>query len=247
MTQENLNEIDRLRDQVHSLRPLPELTFSSLQEAINLEWVYHSNGIEGNTLSLIETKVVLEGLTVGRGKTVREHLEVINHKESIEYIQSLVDSGKSLTVNIINEIHNLVVKDTVKDAGAYRTQNIIISGSAVTTPNYSQVPSAMVHLINWSASEEFNQYHPLIRAAMFHSEFLKIHPFSDGNGRTGRLLSNLMLMQADYLPVIIRVENRLAYYDALDMAAGKQDYSKLNALFIQEELRMLERYYEVLN
>ncbi|KZX38221.1 Fic family protein [Wohlfahrtiimonas chitiniclastica] len=245
MINENLNKIDALRDQIHSLRPLPELTLSSLQEAMNLEWIYHSNAIEGNTLTLNETKVILEGLTVGQGKTLREHLEVINHQEAIDYIQSLIQSDADLTENIIKETHYLVTKNTVKDAGAYRTQNVVISGASTAPPNHIKVPEAMAELIQWFNSEEFNQYHPVIRAAMFHNEFVKIHPFSDGNGRTGRLLSNLILMQADYLPVIIRAENRLAYYDALDLACRSYDYSMINELFIQEELRSLERYWDI--
>ncbi|MBS7829181.1 Fic family protein [Wohlfahrtiimonas chitiniclastica] len=245
MIQENLNKIDVLRDQIHSLRPLPELTLSSLQEAMNLEWIYHSNAIEGNTLTLNETKVILEGLTVGQGKTLREHLEVINHQEAIDYIQSLIQNDSPLTENIIKETHYLVTKNTVKDAGAYRTQNVVISGASTTPPSHVKVPDAMVELMEWFKSEEFNQYHPVIRAAMFHNEFVKIHPFSDGNGRTGRLLSNLILMQADYLPVIIRAENRLSYYDALDLACRAQDYSMINELFIQEELRSLERYWDI--
>ncbi|MHC5226487.1 Fic family protein [Ignatzschineria sp. LJL83] len=245
MVQEKLNQIDTLKDQIHDLRPLPELTLSSLQEAMNLEWIYHSNAIEGNTLTLNETKVILEGLTVGQGKTLREHLEVINHQEAIDYIQSLIRNDEPLLENMIKETHYLVTKNTVKDAGAYRTQNVVISGASTTPPNHLKVSDAMKELMQWFHSDEFNQLHPVIRAAMFHNEFVKIHPFSDGNGRTGRLISNLILMQADYLPVIIRAENRLAYYDALDIACRGQDYSQINELFIQEELRSLERYWDI--
>lgn len=244
--QNQLVNIDELKAKIHSYRPLPELTLTSLQEAMNLEWIYHSNAIEGNTLTINETKVILEGLTVGQGKTLREHLEVINHQEAILYIQSLIQNNELLTENIIKETHYLVTKNTVKDAGSYRTQNVVISGASTIPPNYIKVPEEMTKLME-RFNTEFQDYHPVIRAAQFHNDFVKIHPFSDGNGRTGRLLSNLILMQDDYLPVIIRAENRLSYYDALDIACLKQDYSKINELFINEELRSLERYLAIIN
>lgn len=209
-------EIDKKKALLDAKRPLPKYTLKSIRENLLLEWTYNSNAIEGNTLTLLETKVVLEGITVG-GKTLREHLEVINHREAIFYVEDIVKKNESLTEWQIKGIHRLVLKGINDNyAGSYRDQQVIISGAKHIPPEPYLVKDHMEELIKWYDNSK--ELHPVERAAMLHIIFVGIHPFVDGNGRTSRLLLNLELMKNGYPPIIIRAENRLKYYSALDKA-----------------------------
>lgn len=238
------DEIDSKLSKLNSKRPLPEATLKSLKESNILNWTYHSNAIEGNTLTLRETKVVLEGITIG-GKSVKEHLEVINHKEAILYLEELVkESEKTAEINIKN-IHSLILKEIDNDnAGKYRSENVIISGATLKPCDYTRVSEEMEKLIikydNWK------EYHPIIKAALLHGEFVFIHPFVDGNGRTARLLMNFEAIKNGYLPIIIRKEVRSSYYDALDKAMTTRDYTDFIKLVVEEENRILDLYLEVI-
>lgn len=183
------SKIDDKKKILDSKRPIPRNTLNSLRENYVLEWTYNSNAIEGNTLTLVETKVVLEGITVG-GKSMREHLEVINHKEAIEFLEALAKEDNNLSEFDIKSIHNLVLKGIDNEnAGKYRTQNVIISGAKHIPPESILVPEQMEQLI-LRYNEWCEKYHPIVVAALLHGEFVKIHPFIDGNGRTSRLLMN---------------------------------------------------------
>ncbi len=209
------NKIDKLQKELNNLRPLPKNTVKSLHEQLVLEWTYNSNAIEGNTLTLKETKVVLEGITIG-GKSMREHFEAINHKEAIDYVEAIVANDEPFTEHVIKSIHQLILKDIDNDnAGVYRKENVLIAGVEHTPPDHILVAEQMANLM-----EEHNDFngHPLERAARLHIDFVKIHPFVDGNGRTARLLMNLDLMKAGLQPVVIKASNRLSYYEALDKA-----------------------------
>jgi len=150
-----------------------------------LEWTYNSNAIEGNTLTLKETKVVLEGITIG-GKSLREHMEAINHKEVIDYVESRVKNNESLNEYTIKSIHQLVLKNIdVDNAGVYRKENVLISGATHIPPDYLVVPEQVDKLLDWH--KNFTG-HSIERAAILHMDFVKTHPFVDGNGRTARLL-----------------------------------------------------------
>lgn len=225
-------------------RPLSKELSESLRKAINLEWTYNSNGIEGNTLTLKETKVVLEGITIG-GKSVREHLETINHENAIEYLEDLLDDNKEISEWDIKGLHQLILKgidDT--NAGKYRNQDVIISGAEHRPPNYIKIPELMEQLvINYN---EWDKYHPITRASLLHGELVKIHPFIDGNGRTSRLIMNLALMKNGYVPVIITKENRLKYYETLDKAHTSGDYTDFIKLVTEAENKMLDRYLEII-
>src|SRR5699024_6686813 len=170
-----------------------------------------------------ETKVVLEGITVG-GKTLQEHLEVINHQDAIFYVEDIVRSEEPLSEWQIKNLHRLVLKG-IDDryAGVYRDQQVFISGATHTPPPPLKIQEQMDALMNWY-NDEAQEMHPIVRGAMLHAIFVGIHPFIDGNGRTSRLLLNLELMKAGYPPIIIRVENRLAYYNTLDKAHTTEDY-----------------------
>lgn len=237
-------EVDGLKEKLDSKRPISQETLKSLKETINLEWTYNSNGIEGNTLTLRETQVVLEGITVG-GKTIKEHLEAINHEKAIIYLDELVKDNKPITEWNIKNIHQLILKEIDNDnAGKYRRENVTIKGATHIPPDYIKIPELMEKLIlNY---ETWNKYHPIIQAALLHGELVKIHPFVDGNGRTSRLVMNLDLMNNGYNPVIIKKEDRLEYYEALDKAHTTGNYTDFVKLINKLEIEMLNKYLQLL-
>jgi excisionase family DNA binding protein len=238
------NEVDELNKKLNSKRPISKDTLRTLKEAINLEWTYNSNGIEGNTLTLRETQVVLEGITVG-GKSIKEHLEAINHEQAILYLDELVKDKNPITEWNIKSIHGLVLKEIDNEnAGRYRIEPVMIKGATHIPPDYVIVPELMEKLV--TSYKEWNKYHPIIKAALLHGELVKIHPFVDGNGRTSRLVMNLSLMNSGYLPVIIKKEKKLEYYNALDKAHTTGDYTDFVKLVTELEIEMLNKYLELL-
>jgi Fic family protein len=219
---ENIDIKKHLLDQK---RPLPLHTVRSIREHLIVNWTYHSNAIEGNTLTLSETKVALEGITIG-GKTLQEHLEVINHRDAIFYVEEIVQTNEALSEWQIKSIHRLILKGIHDDyAGMYRKENVLISGAKHIPPDALQAPLQMEQFIKWYENEG-QQLHPVARAALVHSDFVKIHPFIDGNGRTARLLLNFELMKSGYPPIVIEKEIRAEYYAALDEAHPTGDNEK---------------------
>ena len=238
------DEVDSLKNELDNKRPIPKETLKSLRESINLEWTYNSNGIEGNTLTLRETQVVLEGITVG-GKSIKEHLEAINHEKAILFLDDLVKDNEPISEWNIKNIHQLILKDIDNEnAGRYRKENVTIKGATHIPPDYLKVSELMEKLI--LTYNTWNEYHPIIQAALLHGELVKIHPFVDGNGRTSRLLMNLVLMNNGYNPVIIKKESRLKYYEALDKAHTTGDYTDFVKLVNKLEIEMLKKYLELL-
>jgi Fic family protein len=239
-----LEAIDDDKAKLDAARPLPKHSLATLREKLALEWTYHSNAIEGNTLTLRETKVVLEGITVG-GKSLREHFEATNHRDAIVYVEDLIAKDEPLSEWQIRNIHSLVLK-AIDDgeAGRYRQENVVIAGASTTPPDFLHLPQEMAALIEWHVRAQTQ--HPVARAAELHTRFVKIHPFIDGNGRTGRLLLNFELMKAGYPPAIIRKEDRLAYYDALDEACVTGNYDAITQLVGQAVERSLDTYLQVL-
>ncbi|XID93142.1 Fic family protein [Paenibacillaceae bacterium WGS1546] len=231
--------IDQKKQLLDAKRPFPPHTLTSIRDHLIVNWTYNSNAIEGNTLTLSETKVVLEGITIG-GKTISEHLEALNHKEAILYIEELVKQNHALTEWQIKSIHNLILKGIMDDqAGIYRTQNVLISGARHVPPDFSQVPDLMARFTQWLVDEGVS-LHPVTRAAIIHSDFVKIHPFVDGNGRTARLLLNLELMKNGFPPIVIEKEQRLAYYTALDETHTSGDFSS----FIDFVVPIVDRTFD---
>ena len=230
--------IDEKKAKLDSLRPFPEHTLKSLQKKIALEWTYHSNAIEGNTLTLKETKVALEGITIG-GKSVKEHLEAINHNEAVQYLYELIKNNESISEWQIKQIHSLVLKNIdSKNAGTYRKENVLISGAEHTPPDYITIIDEMKTLVQ-NYKEKWQAMHPLKRSSLLHIEFVKIHPFVDGNGRTARLLQNFELMKKGFPPIVIKKENRLEYYNALNKAHTKKkidDFMTLIANCMEKSL-----------
>ena len=237
--------IDSLKNKLDAQRPLSPSIVKNLQEDLILRWTYHSNAIEGNTLTLLETKVVLEGITVG-GKALREHFEAINHRNAIYYVEDIIKKEEPFSEWQIRNIHQLILKNIDDDnAGRYRQQNVLISGATNTPPDYTLLNDKMAQFIDWYNTEA-DLMHPIERAAKVHADFVGIHPFIDGNGRTSRLLMNLELMKAGYPPCVITVENRLAYYEALDqwMASGQTEF--FNQLVADAVLEGFRPYQVVL-
>jgi Fic family protein len=215
--------IDELKKKIDEHRPFSQRLADSLHEKLIIEWTYNSNAIEGNTLTLSETKVVLEGITIG-GKSVVEHLEAINHRDAICFLEEWIADNEPLSEWNIKNIHALVLKEiNNQNAGKYRLENVVIGGAEHLPPKHHEVDSLMKHLM-LEYKDAWKSFHPVIRATLLHGEFVKIHPFIDGNGRTARLLLNFELMKNGYTPIIIKKENRARYYEVLDYAHTTMDY-----------------------
>lgn len=233
------NKIDHLKATLDAYRPLPKAVVKNLHEDLVLRWTYNSNAIEGNTLTLMETKVVLEGITIG-GKSLREHFEAINHRDAILFVEELVQQQQTLSEWDIRNIHHLILKNIdEQNAGCYRSLNVLVSGATQTPPDHLLVPEQMAAFI----SNLDKNLHPVERAARVHVDFVGIHPFVDGNGRTSRLLMNLELMKAGFPPVVIPVEQRLRYYQALDKAHVDGDYLPFLELVVEVVEQSFQPYF----
>ncbi len=229
---------DLLKAKLDTYRPLNTQVVNNLHDNLVLQWTYHSNAIEGNTLTLKETKVALEGITIG-GKTLREHFEAINHRDAILFVEERVGQQQTLNEWTIKALHQLVLKNIDSHhAGCYRQVNVLISGAEHRPPHALQMPEQMAAFIHW-CNHEAQVLHPIERAARVHGEFVKIHPFVDGNGRTSRLLMNRELMKAGFPATVIKVEQRLDYYQALDKAHCTDDYGD----FIKLVTRAVEKSF----
>ncbi len=238
----NYQKLDSLKAKLDSYRPLKKEIVKNLREDLIVRWTYNSNAIEGNTLTLKETKVALEGITIG-GKTVREHLEAINHREAILYLEDLVKENTTFSETGIKSLHQLILKKIDdENAGRYRTINVVISGAKHTPPDYLHVPDEMKVFIDWYEKEK-SKIHPVELASRVHSDFVKIHPFVDGNGRTARLLMNLELMKAGFPPAVLPVEKRLEYYEVLDKTHTENDYEPFLNLMIETVEKSFEPYW----
>ena len=239
-----LDEIDALKKELDQLRPLSGEQGKSLKTLFDVDFTYNSTAIEGNTYSYQETKVVLlDGITIG-GKPVREHLEIINHKEAIDYIEELANRKKpELRRSDIFNIHSLVLRGIdPESAGKYRTVPAYVlqqDGSKHMFCDPLRITDEMDEFYNWLFSESGE--HPVITAAEGHTRFVSIHPFADGNGRTARLIMNLLLLQSGYVPAIIKNRDRVQYLDALEKwqtAGHKDDFYKMIMEYERESLEL---------
>jgi Fic family protein len=242
----HLNRIQEKKKALDAMRPLPSIVVQKIKESLSLEWTYNSNGIEGNTMTLQETKMVIkEGMTV-KGKSLREHFEAVNHNDAIEYLESLISDKYILKETDILELHHLVLQRIEKDfLGRFRTSGVRISGANFVPPNALKVSDLISDLINW-VNHESKDLNTVIKATIFHHRFVWIHPFFDGNGRTVRLAFNLLLMKEGFPPAIILKNDRKKYYDALNRA-NNGDYSKLLLLVLQALERSLDIYVSSLS
>lgn len=229
------------KQRLDGFRPLSKSILNRLQEDISVEWTYNSNAIEGNTLSLNETRVVLQqGITIG-GKTLREHFETLNHQKAIDWLTDRVGQKQPLRVKDILHLHFLVMSGIADDyAGVIRAGRVRITGANFIPPNPLKVPELLDELIEWVIQNP-QKLGIVELISVFHHRFVWIHPFFDGNGRTARLVMNLLLMQWGFPPVIILKVDRMKYYRALNEANSYQ-YQKLFLLIFQGLEQSLDRY-----
>lgn len=224
-------------------RPLTEGELERLDEEFLTEYTYNSNAIEGNTLTLRETDMVLRGLTIDR-KSLKEHLEVIGHKEAFEYVRQLVSENIPMSEKVIKDIHYLVLADKKEDRGVYRRVPVRIMGAEnEPVQPYLIIPKMRELLVQYKNSKE----DIVNKLARFHIEFEGIHPFIDGNGRTGRLLVNLELMNAGYPPIDIKFTDRLEYYKAFDEYHTKHKLSAMADMFARYINQRLDLYLSILD
>jgi len=223
-------------------RPLTEGELERLNEEFIVENTYNSNAIEGNTLTLRETELVLRGLTIDK-KPLKDHLEAVGHRDAFYFVCDLVKQKTALTESVIKQIHTLVLADKPHDRGIYRRVPVRIMGAVHTPPEPYLVNPEMERLI-----EEYNGSSKdiIIRLALLHLKFEGIHPFIDGNGRTGRLIVNLELLKAGYPPIDIKFTDRKSYYDAFDAYYGKNDESEMVNLFADYLMERLDMYLNIL-
>lgn len=240
-----LGKLTQLKERVHVQRPLPSELVEGLRKDFLVKSTYHSNAIEGNTLTIYETKAILEdGITIA-GKSMREHLEAINHKQAIILSEEIVKRKETLSERLMKELHAIILHGIDQsNAGIYRKHDVMISGASHTPPSYIDVPQLMANLMIWYNKK--TDLHPLEKATMLHSKFVNIHPLVDGNGRTSRLLMNLELIKAGYLPVTIENEKRFKYYEILDIAAVDGNYTPFIQFIAGYEKQELQRYVELI-
>lgn len=224
-------------------RPLTEGELERLNEEFLVEFTYNSNAIEGNTLTLRETDMVLRGLTIDQ-KSFKEHMEVIGHKEAFDYVRQLVSENAPISEKIIKDIHYFVLADKKDDRGVYRRVPVRIMGAAhEPVQPYLIIPKMEELLERYKSSEE----DIVTKMARFHIEFEGIHPFIDGNGRTGRLLVNLELMKAGFPPIDIKFTDRLKYYQAFDEYYVNDNISAMADMFARYINQRLDLYLSILD
>ncbi len=239
-----LDRILQKKRVLDSARPLPSSAVERVRHDMSLEWTYNSNSIEGNSLTLAETRVVLEdGMTIG-GKSIREHFEAINHDKAITYLEELVGSSYSVRSIDILSFHDLVMKN-IDDQYSGRVRNgmVRIIGANFTPPSPDKISNLLDALIGDINLNPDSIEIPLL-ATYFHHKLVWIHPFFEGNGRTGRLAMNLLLMKHGFPPAIILKNDRKKYYSALN-SANKGDYSKIYLIVLQALERSLNMYLQI--
>lgn len=242
--QEKLNELESLSNRWRTIKPLDSLQLEKLQEYFHTAYTYESNRIEGNTLSLQETHLVVnEGITIG-GKSVREHLEAINHGEAVALLHDLVRDDLSFNAHRLMQIHHLILKGIdERNAGKYRDIQVMISGSKHVPPAPYMLDKLMEDYFIYYEQNR-GRLHPVLLAAEMHERLVTIHPFIDGNGRTSRLVMNFILLQNGYTIANLKgnLEDRLRYYGALEKVQLNHDSSDFHMLIVDHALASLKEH-----
>lgn len=239
--QSTFERLYQKKQDLQASRPLPNIALNKIRESLSIEWTYNSNSIEGNTLSLRETQMVLqEGITI-KGKSLREHFEAHNHDKAIDYLFSIINDDYVLRSIDILSLHGLVLRSIEDDfAGRLRNGGVRISGANFVPPNANKVSNLLDELIDFVNTNPL-ELNDIELAAIFHHKLVWIHPFFDGNGRTVRLSMNLLLMRCGFPPAIILKNDRKKYYEALNQA-NNGNYQKLMLLMCQALERSLNIY-----
>ena len=232
------SRIDSLKEQLDNRRPLTAGELQRLRDEFLVEYTYNSNAIEGNTLTLQETALVLEGVTIDR-KPLKEHLEAVGHRGAFLYVQQLITKKTTLSESIIKQTHTLVLIDKPEDRGIYRRVPVRIIGASHEPPDPVIVPEKMEELMKDITNKKM---HPIESAATFHLQFEGIHPFIDGNGRTGRLIMNFTLMQNGYPPIDVKFADRKRYYDCFTSYYRDKDSSPMVLMIAEYVEERLTQY-----
>jgi len=233
---EEIIQAIQLKAELDALRPIDKEQEDRIMQKFRLDWNYHSNHLEGNSLTYGETKaLILFGVTA-QGKPLKDTLEITGHNEAINWVVEMVQGERPLTENFIRELHSLLLQDSYKESKNEKGENVprkISAGKYKTTPNHVQTatgeifyfatpeetPAKMTELLDWYKKKALEkEVNPILLAAEFHYKFIRIHPFDDGNGRTARILMNFILMQFGFPPIIIKTEDKANYFAALQMA-----------------------------
>ena len=245
--QEKLNELSALSKRWRSIKPLDSVQLEKLQEYFHTAYTYESNRIEGNTLSLQETHLVVnEGITIG-GKSVREHLEAINHTEAVDFVADMLVGKEDINKRNLLEIHRLILKSIdSENAGVYRKVPVRISGSAHTPPQPYLIEKMMEDFF-YHYERQKNKLHPIILAAEMHERLATIHPFVDGNGRTSRLLMNFILLKNGYTLAILKgdTQSKLDYFKALEEVQVNNNPNKFYEIIIDRLIDSLNEHIEL--
>lgn len=240
------DKIDYLKKQINTFRPLNEGVKKKINENFIINNTYNSNAIEGNTITLRETALILNnGVTIGE-KSIKEHLEIIGYKDAFNYVAELVSKNTTLDEKTIKEIHSLVLMNDSENKGKYRACEVKIAGSNAKTSTPFDIPFDVDKLLKKYLIYK-EEKHIIEAISIFHLMFESIHPFIDGNGRTGRLLLNLELMKEGFLPIDIKFSDREKYYKSFDKYDLKNDPSEMIDLILNYEIEELENYINILS
>ena len=237
------SRIDSIKEQLGQRHLLTASVLQRLQEEFLVEYTYNSNAIGGNTLTLQETALVLEGVTIDR-KPLKDHLEAVGHKDAFLYVQGLVKNKVPFSERVIKQIHTLVLIDRPEERGIYRRIPVRIIGAYHTLPEPVFVPEQMKQLVKEFSKKKL---HPIESAALLHLKFEGIHPFVDGNGRTGRLLLNLFLMQNGYPPINVKFTDRKRYYETFDSYYRNNNAGAMIQMIAEYVIQRLYKYADLLS
>lgn len=248
LSKKTIQDLEEKLKQLNKLRPISATALQKIKEQFEIEMTYNSNAIEGNSLTLKETFwVIKEGLTI-KGKPLKDHLEATNHKEALDFLYDVIDkeSKNTISEHFIRQLHQLVVKDSQNDiAGKYRDGDVYISGADHKPPSFLDVPSLMRELISWLHKSQ-KTHNAIELAALLHHKLTHIHPFWDGNGRTSRLVMNILILEAGYPLAIILKNDRKRYYRVL-AEADNGNLKPICEFIAQAVLRSLNIYLKMLN
>lgn len=242
-----IQEVDKLKAKWESCKPLNKTQLKKMREYFELTYTYDSNQIEGNTLTYQETHLVVnEGVTIG-GKSMREHLEAINHYEAVEFIIDIVRNNESINERVLKEVHYLILKGIDrKNAGVYRKVPVKIGGSSHVPPEHFLLDSKMSEVFDFYIANK-NKVHPVILAADMHEKIVTVHPFIDGNGRTSRLIMNLILLNSGFTIASLKGNrnDRLNYYAALEDVQINNNSEKFYILILETVKQSLEEHIQL--
>lgn len=241
----SFEKIKELKAELDTRRPLTQGELERLNEEFMIEFTYNSNAIEGNTLTLHETAMVLEGITIDQ-KPLKDHLEAVGHKDAFLYVQDIVSNKIPLTEFVIKNIHSLVLMNKPEDKGVYRRVPVRIMGAFTEPVQPYMIEPKITELLAENEKRKATM-NIIERVARFHLEFESIHPFIDGNGRTGRLLMNFELMQNGYPAINVKFTDRKRYYDAFDSFSKNQDATPMTNLIAEYVTERLEQYLRVID